>query len=301
MNQEQYQRWLDSRGEALEQLARELDESTREALDFTPQSLHAAGAYLVEHFPSLAELHRVENRSRHLGFSTYAFEVFRRHLHLQPRLPQDDPRYEYFGVPVLHRPGGPDISPFHLVTFTVHRHDAGLLAKVFENQRGAIPAAGESTSPSGGRHPSLQPMSEDEFNTWLTFLTDRLDELFDSLDERIRRRLDLSPASLKALGELAVSELGTASDGHAQDRLLGDLCSYVAEVFHRNLGLQLFLPEQSNEPAFGQPSIRDASGATISIPQLVVETARRRESELLLETFNRIRDGWVLSEGGAKS
>jgi hypothetical protein len=135
MNNEQFQEWLGNREDILRKLTQDVDESTRSALDFTPESLHAVGDYLVHRFPSLADLHRPENRSQHLGLSTYAYEVFRRNLGMDPRLPQDDPKYQYHGVPVLHRPGGPDISPFDLVTFTVHRRTPGLLSEVFGNQR----------------------------------------------------------------------------------------------------------------------------------------------------------------------
>ncbi len=134
MNNEQFQEWLGNREEILRKLTQEVDEPTRSALDFTPASLHAVGDYLVRRFPSLADLHRAENRSQHLGLSTYAYEVFRRNLGMEARLPQDDPKYQYYGVPVLHRPGGPDISPFDLVTFTVHRQNPRLLSEIFGYQ-----------------------------------------------------------------------------------------------------------------------------------------------------------------------
>lgn len=308
MNQQQYQEWLDNRDAIIEKLKIELDASTGEALDFTPQSLQMVGAYLVDHFASLAELHRPENRSQHLGFSTYVFEVFRRNLGLEPHLPQDDPKYEYFGVPVLRFPDGRDISPFDLVTFTVHRRDPALLATVYANQpeqtaedSSVANKADGSVNSSPSRVPDcLKPISEEDFTSWLTFLTDQLEGFFSTLDDKTRQRLDFSPESLKFVGELVVAR-SSGNEGMAlDDDLICDLYSYIGEVFHRNLGVQFFLPKDEKEPAFGQPSIRDASGSTISLPQIVVETARRQDPNFIFETFKRIRDDWILAKGPTK-
>lgn len=134
MDQQQYQEWLDNRDAILEKSRGELDDEARQALDFSRESLRTIGKYLVDHFPSLFELYRQENRSMHLGLSTYAFEVFRRNLNLEPHLPQDDPKHQYYGVPVLRFPDGRYVSPFDLVTFTVHRQDPELLATIYGNQ-----------------------------------------------------------------------------------------------------------------------------------------------------------------------
>ena len=290
MNTEQFQQWLGNREEILRTLSQEVDEPTRKALDFTPQSLKTVGDYLVRRFPSLPDLHRAENRSQHLGLSTYAYEVFRRNLHLEPRLPQEDSKYQYFGVPVLHRPGGPDISPFDLVTFTVHRRDPGLLAQVYANQ-----TSGPQHSNGPTPRPSTFEVSEEDFNTWMTFLSDRLDEFLDALDPSTRQRFDFSPESLRFVGEAIVSAKLGQDAADSRSPLFSDLYSYVAEVFHKNLGAQFFLPKDRRDSAFGQPSLRDPSGSTVSLPQLITETARRRDPNLIVETFTRVRDGWIRS------
>jgi hypothetical protein len=299
MNTEQFQQWLANREEILRKLAQEVDEPTRQALDFTPESLRAVGDYLVRRFPSLPDLHRPESRSQHLGLSTYAYEVFRRNLNLEPRLPQDDPRYQYFGVPVLHRPGGPDVAPFDLVTFTVHRRNPGLLAEVFANQRRQTSGSQQSNGPSPVQ-PAAHAMSDEDFTSWLTFLTDRLDGFLDTLDQSIRQRFDFSPDSLRFVGDAIVSGTLGQDAADPQSGLFADLYSYVADVFHRNLGLQFLLPKDPKDAAYGQPSIRDPSGATISLPQLVIETARRRDPKLLYDTFVRVRDGWIRPGRGAR-
>jgi hypothetical protein len=237
----------------------------------------------------LPDLHRAENRSLHLGLSTYAYEVFRRNLNLEPRLPQENPKYQYFGVPVLHRPGGPDISPFDLVTYTVHRRDPGLLAQVYANQHTSGPQHSNGPTPRA----STLAVSEEDFNTWMTFLTDRLEAFLNTLDPSVGQRFDFSPESLRFVGEAIAS--GTLGKDAADpgSPLFTDLYSYVAEVFHKNLGAQFFVPKDPGDPAFGQPSLRDPSGSAISLPQLIVETARRSDPNLIYETFTRVRDVWI--------
>jgi hypothetical protein len=297
MKNEQYQQWLNSRDDVLKKLPSEVDEPTRAALDFSPASLRAVGDYLVRSFPSLQDLHRAENRSQHLGLSTYAFEVFRRNLHMEPRLPQDDPKYQYYEVPVLRRPNGPDISPFDLVTFTVHRKQPGLLAEVFQNQKEDADRAPKHSNGPVIARPAVPAMSEEEFATWLTFLTDRLENFFDSVDESVRKRLDLSPESLQFVGEALASGTFGEEAADPEHPLFENVYSYVAEVFHRNLGSQFVLPNTLGDPAFGQPSIRDASGATISVPGIVLATATRRDPKLLAATFAHVRDGWATPQG----
>ncbi len=136
-------------------------------------------------------------------------------------------------------------------------------------------------------------MSEEEFHSWMTFLTDRLQAFEDTLDPTMRQRLDLSPESLRVVGEVIVSgKLGTAAaDPHSD--LFSDLYSYVAEVFHRNLGTQFVLPDDPNDPAFGQPSMRDPSGPAVSLPQLITEAVRRQDPNLIYDAFTRMRDSWI--------
>jgi hypothetical protein len=136
-------------------------------------------------------------------------------------------------------------------------------------------------------------MSEDDFNTWLTFLTDRIEAFTDTLDPGLRQAFDFSPESLRVVGDVIVSgKLGSAAADPRSD-LFADFYSYVAEVFHRNLGTQFVLPKDPNDPAFGQPSMRDPSGPHVSLPGVISETARRRDPNWIYDTFTRMRDGWI--------
>src|SRR5687767_8623857 len=130
MDERQYREWLEARESILEGLREQLDPDARRALDLTPGSLRAQGELLVARFPSLAALHDAGSLPLHRGLATYAFEVFRRNLGLEPRLPLGDERYEHHGIPVLRFGEGPDCDPFGLVTFTVHRRAPALLREV---------------------------------------------------------------------------------------------------------------------------------------------------------------------------
>ncbi|MBW2462297.1 MAG: hypothetical protein JRH11_11680 [Deltaproteobacteria bacterium] len=280
MDEAAYQNWLEGRAEILRRLpdpSGPLDAATRMALDFTAESLGPVGAYLVDQFASLAELHRAENRALHLGFSTYVFEVFRRELKLEARLPTDDPRYQYYGVPVLHYDGGPDLGPFDLVTFTVHRRDAELLSRVY------------------GQQPRLRAqMSEAEFATWLTFMTDRFDAFLATVHQKTQKKLDFSPESLSAAGELLVSAQPSFASGRVNlnEGDFSVLCGYIGEVFRRHLGQTFFLPPDEGDPAAGQPSMRDAAGSVrFALPPLMIECAKEQEPELVFRAFERMRAG----------
>ena len=197
------------------------------------------------------------------------------------------------------------MSPFNLVTLTVHRQDSDRLARVYANQPqqmaedlAVAKEADRSGNDSISSRPPVRfkPISEEDFNTWLTFLTDQLEAFFSTLEGDIRQRFDFSPESLQFVGELIVARSSSTEGLAMEDNLFFDLYSYIGEVFHRNLGLQFFLPKDDDDPTFGQPSIRDASGLTLSLPQVVIETSRRQEAKFILETFRRIRDNWILSE-----
>ena len=111
-----------------------LAEDVATQLDFSPPSLRVLGNYLVETYPTLDALEHDDNLDLFWGLSTYAFEVFRRGLALEARLPLYDPQSQYFGMPVLYRGTGPDVCPFDLVTFAVIRRDPNILHWVYGNQ-----------------------------------------------------------------------------------------------------------------------------------------------------------------------
>lgn len=143
---------------------------------------------------------------------------------------------------------------------------------------------------------AFQPMSEEEFTTWLTFLTDQLEGFLSNMEDSTAKRFDFSPESLQSLGEAIITLPYTLETLVEEKQLFSDLYSYVAEVFHRNLGAQFFLPQDKDDPVFGEPSIRVASGLNLSLPQLILETARRKDPAFLDDTFKSVRDGWIFSQ-----
>jgi hypothetical protein len=303
MDTQQYEDWLVNREPILQELWEHLNEEIRVALDFSPDSLQTVGGYLVENFSSLTELYKVENRPIYLGFATYSFEVFRRNLKLEPRLPQEDKQYEYYGIPVLTFSNGRDISPFTLIVLTVNRQDPDLLKWVYNNQPQQIAedmAVAEEANDSSeillSDSPELpQLMSEIDFTSWLTFLTDRIEAFIFSLDENIQQHLNFSPESLQVIGEIIVSHTTDTGKLIMSANFFCDLYSYVGEVFHRNLGFQFFLAKDQDYSPLGQPAIRNTSGLVLKLPEVIIEAAKQRKSGSLLESFENIRDSWMFN------
>ena len=56
-------------------------------------------------------------------------------------------------------------------------------------------------------------MSDEDFNTWMTFLTDRVEAFEDTLNPWMRQRVDFSPDSLLVVCASSEAEGGAAHDG----------------------------------------------------------------------------------------
>ncbi|MET1257632.1 hypothetical protein [Aliikangiella maris] len=210
----------------------------------------------------------------------------------------EDPKYQYYGVPVLSFEGGPDVCPFDLVTFTVHRQDKALLYEVYSNQHQQFAEAQKfiNTKKSKSRvlvSQVFQPISEDDFNSWLTFITDQLDLFFERLEPDVNLYFDFSPNSLKAAGKLLLGWFSSPDSIQAESELFCDLYTYIGEVFHRNLGAQFYLPASEDDEKFGQPSIRCINDETFSLPQLAFDALVSQKADFVFQVYNRM----VNSEG----
>ncbi len=134
-SQDVFEHWLADMDDALDRFAASVEEPLRAQLDYSPTSLDAVEAWILERYPSTESL-LAPSESRWLdSLARYVGETFRRQLGGRWHLRLDEPDYAFYGLPELTGLAAPSTSecPHTLVTAAADRRRGTYLRTVLEN------------------------------------------------------------------------------------------------------------------------------------------------------------------------
>ena len=129
---EDFQCWLASMSEHLEEFAERFADVDRDRLDFSPSSLDVAEAWILRHYPSTKSMLDSREGQRVNGAACYVGETYRRVAGGTWTIDLDDPDSVFHALPILENNGN-IICPLSLVTATADRRTGNFLRTVLEN------------------------------------------------------------------------------------------------------------------------------------------------------------------------
>jgi hypothetical protein len=129
---EDFQFWLADMDSALERFLSEVPRAITDRLDFSPESLDAVEAWILERYASTQAM-LAPGESRIVdGLARYIGETFRKAIGGKWELRLDDPRYVFHGLPQLtgfsEKPT--PVAPISLATATADRRTGNFLSSV---------------------------------------------------------------------------------------------------------------------------------------------------------------------------
>ena len=134
---EDFEYWLFEMDNALDRFLHGIDEPTRCQLDFSPGSLNAREAWVLERYASPDDLMKPEAKQVLDCVARYIGETYRKQLGGRWQIRLDDPKYAFFGLPELtgfsERPT--PISPHSLATAMVDRRNGTYVRTILENTK----------------------------------------------------------------------------------------------------------------------------------------------------------------------
>jgi hypothetical protein len=130
-----FEYWLMDMDDALERFFGILPLQTREKLDFSPSSLGALEAWILNKYPSIRAMLESDQSLLVDGAARYIGETFRKSLGGYWDIQLDDPKFAYFGVPILtgfeEKPT--PVCPLTLATASADRKTGKYLSTILEN------------------------------------------------------------------------------------------------------------------------------------------------------------------------
>jgi hypothetical protein len=137
-----FENWLAHMDDALAEFFARLPPAVGEALDYTPSSLDALEAFLLERYPDVESI-KADPEPNLDGAARYVGEVFRRTIGGAWRMRDDDPSYVYAGLPELTflRARDTPACPITLAATALRRRTGTFLSTVLTNQARIIARA----------------------------------------------------------------------------------------------------------------------------------------------------------------
>ena len=140
---EQFEYWLAHMDDALAEFFARLPDGMRDKLDGSAASLDVLEQWLLERYPSPAEIMADSELPILDGASRYVGEVFRKNIGGRWRIRLDDPKYAYHGLPeltFLDKRDTPE-CPLSVVTAALARRSGRYMSTVFNGVRELIERA----------------------------------------------------------------------------------------------------------------------------------------------------------------
>jgi hypothetical protein len=138
-------------------------------------------------------------------------------------------------------------------------------------------------------------MNENDFAEWLTFMGDRMDELFSELPPHIVQLLDYTPRSLTVLENWLMSKYKSPDDIPDADKYFIDkVACYVGQTFRKNLSSKWkWAIDLNNQESvyYGLPVIQMAGKAPVC-PLLWTTACLDRRRGTYMETIlnNKLKE-----------
>jgi hypothetical protein len=129
--------------------------------------------------------------------------------------------------------------------------------------------------------------SKNDFDEWLTFMDDRLEQLFSESPSHITSLLDYSPKSLTVLENWLMSLYKSPDEIPDTDKYFIDKVScYVGETFRKNIGAKWTIDLTNQEDVYyGLPVIEREGKAPDCCPLALVTACLDRRRGTYMETI----------------
>ncbi|AFY43308.1 hypothetical protein Nos7107_2708 [Nostoc sp. PCC 7107] len=135
-----FQWWLMDMDDALERFLAILPPQVKKKLDFSPSSLSTLEAWILDKYPNTPAMLESDQSRLVDGVARYIGETFRKSLGGRWDIQLDDPKFVYFGVPILtgfeEKPT--PICPLTLATASADRRTGKYLRTILENIRNLL-------------------------------------------------------------------------------------------------------------------------------------------------------------------
>jgi hypothetical protein len=142
---------------------------------------------------------------------------------------------------------------------------------------------------------SKKPDQRETFETWVTFLDDRIDEWKEPLSEEIQKALDYSPQSLNVLEEYVLQNYTRESfKDDSLNFVMDAMVSYMGETLRSNLPDSFWQIELDDESDFNYalPSLKVPTGPAICPHILFKRLLAKRKGDFLYN-FYKLRLGFI--------
>jgi hypothetical protein len=131
-SRDDFELWVFKMEDALEKFLGQLPEDVRRSLDYSPASLDALEKWLLERYTSPQLMLAPDEKDILDGAARYIGETFRKNVGGYWEIDLDNPKYVFFGLPILTGFRVPE-SPHSLATASTHRRTGTYLRTVLEN------------------------------------------------------------------------------------------------------------------------------------------------------------------------
>jgi hypothetical protein len=132
---EDFEMWLFDMDDALDRFINAMPNELGFSLDFSEASLDHIENWLLDQYKDHTKLLEIDNKEIHDGLSRYIGETFRKHLNAKWDIRFDDPKFAFYGLPILvEKENGNTIICAHtLVTTAVARRTGTFLSTILRN------------------------------------------------------------------------------------------------------------------------------------------------------------------------
>lgn len=133
-NRDDFEYWLASMDEMLDDFMSKLPREYRSQLDFSPASLDVLEAWVLEKYPDTISMLSKNESELVNGLACYIGETFRKATNTHWSIRFDDPKFVFFALPILVDTNEATLDcPITLATATADRRKGTYLRTVLEN------------------------------------------------------------------------------------------------------------------------------------------------------------------------
>jgi hypothetical protein len=136
-NRDDFEYWLADMDDALDRFIATLPASLRGRLDYSPASLDALEAWILERYPTTQAMLAPSEAQVVDGLARYVGETIRKNIGGKWDIRLDDPKYAFYGLPQLtgFGPRSTPEAPITLATAAADRREGNYIRSVFDGMR----------------------------------------------------------------------------------------------------------------------------------------------------------------------
>lgn len=133
---EDFENWLFQMDEALDKFKSSLPSEMSSKLDYSIDSLDVLEKWMLEKFDNHTELLDKKNKTLQDQISRYIGETFRKKLKCKWDIQIDDPKFAFYGLPILVEKDTSNtiVCPYTLSTTVISRKKHNFLSTILKNK-----------------------------------------------------------------------------------------------------------------------------------------------------------------------